>query len=93
MHCFDQVNLNVKNDFHKPKQDHYTRERLPQQQKTEEHHSMQSLEDDNDSLSSYRSASSQESILSQHSSRSILDPPTAIHKKPTSKFSWIYSQA
>jgi hypothetical protein len=42
--------------------------------------------ENNDSLSSYRSASSQESILSQHSSRSILD------KKPTGKFSWIYSQ-
>jgi hypothetical protein len=83
MHCFDQVNLNVKNDFHKPKQDHYTRERLPQRQKTEDHHSMQSREDDNDSLSSYQNTIS---TASQHPSRSVLNVPNN-DKNKQSKFS------
>ncbi len=67
--------FNDNDRFHQPKQDHTSEEKL---------------NENNESLSSDRSATSQESILSQHSSRSILDPPTHIHKKPTSKFSWIY---
>jgi hypothetical protein len=103
MNCFDQVDLNVKNEFYKPKQDHNSRERLVQQQKDnkfDDNLSKTSHEDDNDSVSSYRSttsANSQQSFLSQHSTRSVLDLPDNSHlkhrnKEEKSKFSLICIQ-
>jgi len=103
MNGFDQDYFNDKNKFHKSKQDYNRKERLvPKQRddKVEDNISIKLHEDDNDSLSSYRSttnASSQESVLSQPSSRSVLNPPDNIYnkrrdKKKKSKFSLIYIQ-
>ena len=95
MNCFDQVDLNMKNGFHRSKQDHHSKERLAQQRKDnkfDDNLSMKSHEDDDGSLSSYQSttsANSQDPSLSQHSSRSVLDLP---NQKTKSKFSLIYIQ-
>jgi hypothetical protein len=93
MNCFDQVDLNVTNEFRKPKQDHHSDERLIQQRKkskSDDDLSMKSQEDDDDddSLSSYQSttsANSQNSFVSQHSSRSVLDLPENLQKKHKTK--------
>jgi hypothetical protein len=82
MNCFDQIDLNVKNEFQKPKQDQSLSQQLQENNKFDDN---QSHEDD-DSLSSYQSttsADSPKSFLSQHSSRSVLDLPTNIQKKPS----------
>jgi hypothetical protein len=87
MNYFDHVDLNVKNEFPKPKQDHHIEEKLSQQPKDnkfDDNISIKSPEDDNDSLSSYQSTTSeisQQSFSSQQSSRSVLDLPDNIPKK------------
>lgn len=93
MNCSNQDYQNIKNQFHKPKQDHNIKETLTRQQRDKEFddtHPIQTHEDededDDDSLSSYGSTSFQQTPVPDQSSRSILDLPTNNQKGKISVF-------
>ncbi|CAF4348871.1 unnamed protein product, partial [Rotaria sp. Silwood2] len=87
MGYFDKNDFEDENTSRKVKQSHTNKDRFfrkEKDKKVNDNISMKSRQDDNDSLSSYRSRiseTSQHSILSKHSSQSIFNLPSNIHKK------------
>ncbi|CAF3867335.1 unnamed protein product [Rotaria sp. Silwood1] len=87
MDCFDKNDFENGNKSHKLKENHRNKEKFVEKKKDKklnDYISMKSHQDDNDSLSSYPSRTSeisQHSILSKHSLQSIVDLPNHKQKK------------
>ena len=83
MNCLNEINLNINNKIPQSKQEYQMKKDIIQP--FEDDISIISPEDDDDSLSSYQSTNSQQTLLSQQSTKSILNLPNNNIQKKLSK--------